>query len=76
MEKGTSYFYLFTSEVVKQVRERQVPYDSAYMWNLKKQNRTEMDSDTENKLVVARWEGIWGMGEKGERDSNVQTANY
>lgn len=60
MEKGTSYFYLFTSEVVKQVRERQVPYDSAYMWNLKKQNRTEMDSDTENKLVVASGDRVGG----------------
>lgn len=69
MEKGTSYFYLFTSEVVKQVRERQVPYDSAYMWNLKKQNRTEMDSDTENKLVVASGDQRGGGGRTiGEGD--------
>lgn len=24
--------------------------------------------DTENKLMVARQEGVWGMSEKGERN--------
>ena len=40
-----------------------------YMWNLKnkvnKWNRNTL-IDTEDKLIVARWEGIWGLGEKGE----------
>ena len=29
-------------------------------------NRTETDSDKENILTVARWEGVGGMDEKGE----------
>ena len=38
------------------------------MWNLKnkQRNRTEILIDTENKLMVARWEGSEGLGEKGE----------
>lgn len=35
------------------------------MWNLtNKINKTFMD--TENKWMVARWEGLRGLGEKGE----------
>ena len=32
---------------------------------MNKQNRNRL-IDTENILTVARWEGGWGMGEKGE----------
>ena len=32
----------------------------------KQRSRTEADSDTENILTVAKWEGVGGMGEKGE----------
>ena len=49
-----------------EVRERQIPYDFSYMWSLNnrlnKQNRNKL-TDTENKLVVVRWEesgGWWG----------------
>ena len=44
------------------------------MWNLKKRkeknkhNKTEIDSDTENKLVVARGEGSGRMGKIGKED--------
>ena len=39
-------------------RERQIPYDLTYMWNLKqKSNRL---TDTENKLVVTRRQGNEG----------------
>ena len=50
-------------------RERQIPYDFTYMWNLK--NRTNEQTkqnrliDKENKLVVARGRG-GVMGEVGE----------
>ena len=33
---------------------------------MNKQNRNRI-IDTENVLIVARWEGVWGMGEKVER---------
>lgn len=32
--------------------------------------------DTEDKLMVTRWEGAGGLGGKGERDQEVQTASY
>ena len=45
----------------KSDRERQVPYDVTYMWNLKnkinKLNRNRL-RDTENILKVARWEDL------------------
>ena len=48
-------------------RERHIPYDFIYMWNLnnniKKQNRL---IDVENRLMVARGEEIGGLAEKGE----------
>ena len=42
----------------KSDRERQIPYDIAYMWNLEQDTseltyETETDSDTENRLVVS-----------------------
>ena len=46
----------------KSERERQIPYDITYMWNLKYGAndpiyKTETDSQTENRLVVAEGEG-------------------
>ena len=35
---------------------------------MNKQNKTEMDSETENKLVVARRDRSGGMNNIGERD--------
>ena len=50
--------------------QRQIPYDITYMWNLKcganePIYKTEVDSDTENRLVVSKvgWGdglGVWG----------------
>ena len=42
-------------------RERQIPNDTTYIWNLKSDTKeliykTEIDSDTENKLMVAKRE--------------------
>ena len=50
------------------IRERQLLYCFTYMWNLKnKMNvQTKQTGNTENELMIARWEGVWGMGEKGE----------
>ena len=36
-----------------------------------KQNRNT-SIDTENRLMVARWEGLWEMGEKGKRIKNYK----
>ena len=53
----------------KSDRERQIPYDFTYAWNLKnkinKQNRNRL-IDAENKLRVAWWEEVRGLGEKDE----------
>ena len=32
-------------------------------------------TDTENKLMLARWKGDWEEDEKGERGSEVQVAS-
>ena len=37
------------------------------MWNLKNKTKAELDSNAENKLVVARRED-WGMGKIGKGD--------
>ena len=46
------------------VRERQIPYDFTYMLNLKnkiKQNGNRL-MNTENRLTVARGQGVWRTG--------------
>ena len=45
--------------ILSEVRERQLPYDITYMWNLKygtneRIYKTEIDSDIENRLVAAK----------------------
>ena len=53
----------------KSDRERQILYNFTYMWNIKnKINRQTKQKQThrENKLRVARWEGLMRMGEMGE----------
>ena len=53
---------------VKSDRERQIPYDIAYMWNLKKmiqmnlylQSRNSL-TDIENKLMVTKGERRGGI---------------
>ena len=46
---------------INQTEKDKIPYDLIYMWNLKneinKQNRNRV-IDTENKLLVARWDGL------------------
>ena len=45
-----------------EVRQRQLPYDIAYTWNLKKKDinefiyKTKIDPQTENKHMVTKWE--------------------
>ena len=51
----------------KSERERRMAYVVTYMWNLKYGTneliyKTETDSQTENRLVVAKGEGQWGRG--------------
>ena len=48
----------------KSERERQIPYDITYMWNLKYDTNeyiyeTERLTDIGNGLVVIKW--VWGM---------------
>ena len=51
----------FKNTSSKSDRERQIPYDIAYMWNLKKKNgtneliyKTKIVTDVENKLIVIK----------------------
>ena len=48
---------------MKSDRERQIPYDIVYMWNLKSKNDTKRNrlTDLENELMVTRGDG-WGGG--------------
>ena len=43
-------------------------YNFTYMWSLNKTNKQTRNkfTDTENILMVARWEGSKGVGEKRE----------
>ena len=62
-------------------RERQISYDTMYMWNLKKSTnepfyKTEIDIDIENKLMVTKGErgmGGWGMNWKTGIDKYTPT---
>ena len=53
--------------------EKQVPYDFTYMWNLK--NKTEIDSDSENKQVAARGEGGW-QGDEWNSWGKLRGTNF
>ena len=59
-------------------RERQIPYDCTYMWDLKnkwknKQAKSRVRPiNTENKLMVARREGNEGMGKMSEGEWNYR----
>ena len=59
----------------KSDREKQIPCDFTYMWNLKKQNKgtnkTERLINTQNKLVVARVEGHRRMNSIAEGNYEV-----
>ena len=53
---------------MSEVRKRQIPHNIIYMWNLKYDTseliyKTETDSRTQNRLVVAK--GDWGGGGEG-----------
>ena len=57
-------------------KERQIPHDITYVWNLKCDTseliyRTETESDTENRLVVAKKRGGLGVW-----DWQMQTIMY
>ena len=59
----------------KSERERQIPYDITYMWNLKYDTnepiyKTERLTDVENSLVVAKGEGMEWTGSLGLIDAN------
>ena len=70
----------YHTEWSKSDRERQIPYDIAYMWNLKKwykwtylQNRNRA-TDVENKLLVTR--GKRGEGINWEIGIDIYTLLY
>ena len=54
----------------KSDRERQISYDFIYKWNRKnkinEQTKLNKFIDTENKVMVAIWERVRGLGGKGE----------
>ena len=63
----------YHTQLSKSERQRQIPYNTTYMWNLKQDLRedtyeTETDSDIENKLMVAKGEGR--IGSLGLADAN------
>ena len=59
----------------KSDRERQIPYDFTYMWNLKNTTNKTKLIDTENRMMVGRgWKGR-GVGVMGE-DQEVHTCSY
>ena len=52
-----------------------MPYDITFMWNPKnKANKQNLNRliDTENRLMVSRWEGCWGPSEKSEGIKNYK----
>ena len=56
-------------------RERQIPYDFTYKWNLKRnktneQTTTERETQTANTVMVARG-GVGRMGRMGDGDEEV-----
>ena len=56
---------IITLSESKSERERQIPYNITYMWNLKySTNEPIYETDTEARLVVARL--VVAMGEVGE----------
>ena len=59
----------------KSGREKQIPYDITYMLNIKydtNESIYETESDTENRLVVAKgeWVGEGWIGSFGLADAN------
>lgn len=55
----------------KSNRERQIPYDVIYIWNLKKSNKwtnRKIEMDSYRELVVARGEGSGATGKIGGGD--------
>ena len=56
----------------EKVREREIPYDLTYRWNLKKNKFI----DTDNSMVVARGEGLEGGCKMNEEKSKLQPSNY
>ena len=55
----------YNAKLNKSERERQIPYDFTYMWDLKnkinKQDRNKL-IDTENRLTAPRADRIGGLG--------------
>ena len=68
-------FKAYYAKCNKSDRERQIPYDFTYMWNLKSTNKqkspTSQIQRTDWWLVVAR-----GVGKMGEGSQKVQTSSY
>ena len=53
---------IILSEVSQKEKDK-LPYDITYMWNLKYDTNEliyETETDSENRLVVAKGEGQWG----------------
>jgi len=53
--------------IQSEVRQRQISYDTAYMWNLKNGTneliyKTEIVTYVENKLMVSKEESVQGVG--------------
>ena len=61
---------IILSEVSQKEKDK-LPYDITYMWNLKYDTNEliyETETDSENRLVVAKGEGQWGRDVLGVWD--------
>ena len=63
----------YLTKQIKSETERQIPYDIAYMWNLKYDtneliHKTERLTDIQNKLTVIKRERGWGRDKLGVWD--------
>ena len=68
----------YSAEWIKSDRERQIPYNFTYMWNLKHKISEQIKQkliDTENKLIIIRW-GIGRLGKKRWRATHTRWLSW
>ena len=74
MPFAATWMKLETLILSKSERERQIPYDISYIWNLidgtNEHFHRKETRDLENRLVVAEGEGVGWTGNLGLIDAN------
>ena len=60
----------------KSDREKEIPYDVTYMWNLKNQTDGQNKSHRYREQIVdCQRGGGWELGKMGEGDQEIQTSH-